>query len=78
MLTTPDPSLVLHVPGNGFLPQLFKHLLRDPGGADQLVVPSFLLLALLEDRRGVCFPPVIESQNRRVVWLGRQLKDDLV
>jgi len=49
MLTTPDNLLVLHLLRDDICNELFHHLSRDGGEADQPVVPWVLLLALFED-----------------------------
>lgn len=58
MLTAPVDFLLPHVHRNSFQDELLHRLPRDRGEADQPVVLQVVLIALLEDRSGVCFPPV--------------------
>lgn len=68
--STLDVFLLLHVPRNGFQD---SHLPRDQGEFDYPLVPWVLLLALPEDRSGVCFFPVFRHLSQ-LPWLTKDYR----
>jgi len=59
MLTSRDNLLFLHLLNDDIQNEVFHHLSRDGGEADQPVVSWDILLALFEDWSDIGFPPVL-------------------
>lgn len=71
MLTAPNDPFILNMPRDNAKDELFHHLSRDGGEADQSVV-TWILLVLFEDQSDICFPPVL----RHLSYFPQLTKDD--
>ena len=64
MLTASDDPLTLDMARDSAKDKSHHHLSRDAGDPDQYVVTRVFLLALLDGRIEMCFPPVFELFNQ--------------